>query len=819
MVTASADRTSTKIPGLENTLYEYGGQGYPRVQKVRQDLLDVMPAICPERALLITESYKQSENEPYILRKAKALEAILSNMSIFIEDGQMIVGNQASSPRAAPIFPEYSIDWVIEELDSFASRSGDVFAITEETKDKLRGIQSFWHGKTHQDEVYANMTETNMLAQKQNVIHRGGISMSGDGHIIPHHEKVLARGFRAYQDDARQALERDDLTQEQRDFYTATIIALEAAIQFARRFSKLAAELAESDPDSQRKAELQRVAEINARIFDGPAQSFHEALQVVYYCHLIMMIESNGHSFSFGRFDQYCYPYYQADMDAGRLTAEEALEITALFFIKMNSLNKVRPWDHTEFGVGYPLYSNLMVGGMKADGTDGTNELSYIALRAMDLNRLPEPNLSVRYWGGTPRPLLVESARLIREGFGMPSMFADEVVIPAMMSLGLPLDVARDYASMGCVEVAIPGRWGHRATGMTYMNFGKILELVLNNGVDVVTGTQLISVNGKEGREVDFQSYDEVWDAWKKFLKFYTDLAVESDHVCDRSLKKHDSDAFASSLIDNCMQRGKTLKNGGGEFDFVSQSNIGTSIIGDALAVIKKLVFEDKKVTFKELREALDANWAGEKNQKIRKLALAVPKFGNDDDFVDQLTADVYDSYLELLPEYQNERGGRGPIGCGYTMSTSNISSYVPSGMDVGATPDGRYAGQPLNEGASPCLGADRSGPTAALKSVSKLPNTRMAGGQLLNMKFSPGALAGEDNLDKFVAFLEANRILGNFHIQFNIVDSAELRDARLHPERHQNLMVRVAGYCALFTSLIPEVQDAIIARTEMQGL
>ena len=812
------DKTFIHIPGLEDTLHEYGGQGYPRVQKARQDLLDVTPAICHERALLITSSYQQTEGESFILRKAKALDAILSNMSIFIENGQLIVGNQASSPRAAPIFPEYSIDWVIEELDSFDRRSGDVFAITEESKQALRGIHSYWHGKTHQDEVYANMTETNMLAQKQNVIHRGGISMSGDGHIIPHHEKVLARGFRVYQKEARQALEREDLTPEQRDFYTASIIALDAAIKFARRFSKLAAKLAEKETDKQRQAELQRVAEVNARIFEGPAQSFHEALQVVYYCHLIMMIESNGHSFSFGRFDQYCYPYYKADMGAGRLTAEQALELTALFFIKMNSLNKVRPWDHTEFGVGYPLYSNLMVGGMKADGTDGTNELSYIALRAMDLNRLPEPNLSVRYWGGTPRPLLVESARLIREGFGMPSMFADEVVIPAMMSLGLPLEVARDYASMGCVEVAIPGRWGHRATGMTYMNFGKILELVLNNGVDPASGIQLISVNGKPGREVDFKSYDEVWDAWKQFLKFYTDLAVESDHICDRSLKKHDADAFASSLIDKSMERGKTLKNGGGEFDFVSQSNIGTSIIGDALAVIKQLVFDDKKVTFRELRAALDANWEGEENQRIQRLALAVPKFGNDDDFVDRLTADVYESYLELLPGYQNERGGRGPLGCGYTMSTSNISSYVPSGMDVGATPDGRYAGQPLNEGASPCLGADHSGPTAVLKSVSKLPNTRMAGGQLLNMKFSPGALAGEDNLDKFVAFLEANRILGNFHIQFNIVDSAELRDARLHPERHQNLMVRVAGYCALFTSLIPEVQDAIIARTEMQG-
>ena len=816
---ATADRLAGKIAGMENTVYEYGGMGYPRVQRVRQDLLDAFPSICHERAVLITESYRETEGQPYVLRKARALEKILANMSIFIEKDQLIVGNQAARMRAAPIFPEYSINWVIEELDTFNKRSGDVFAISEETKTALRGLQDFWEGKTHQEEVYANMPETNMQAQKQNILHRGGISMSGDGHIIPHHEQVLAKGLRGIQNEARTRLDGMDLAQDQRDFYEAVIISLEAANGFARRFARLAAEMAAAENDPLRKEELQRVARLNERIFEGRAQSFHEALQVVYYLHLIMMIESNGHSFSFGRFDQFMYPYYRADIEAGMLTTEEALELTALFFIKMNSLNKVRPWDHTEFGVGYPLYSNLMVGGMKADGTDGTNELSYIALRAMDLNRLPEPNLSVRYWAGTPRPLLEESARLIREGFGMPSMFADETVIPALMSIGLPEEVARDYASMGCVEVAIPGRWGHRATGMTYINFGKIMELVMNNGTDPASGIQLISINGCEGRGVDYASYDEVWAAWKKLLRFYTDLAVESDLVCDRSLKKHDADPFASALIDKSIERGKTLKNGGAEFDFVSQSNVGTSIIGDALAAIKKLVFEERAVTFQELKEAVDNNWQGENAQRMRRLALAVPKFGNDDDYVDRIAADVYESYLELLPDYHTDRAGGGPFGCGYTMGTSNISSYVPCGMDVGATPDGRYAGKPLNEGASPCLGADRLGPTAVAKSVSKLPNKRMAGGQLLNMKFSPGALDGQDNLDKFVAFLEANRLLGNFHVQFNIVDTAELRDAKLHPERHQNLMVRVAGYCALFTSLIPEVQDAIIERTEQRGL
>ena len=819
MVISRAELKSSTFKEIENMMYEYGGGGYQRIQQVRKNLMEIIPSICPERALLVTESYQQTEGEPYVLRKAKALKNLLTNMSIYIEDEQLIVGNQASRNRAAPIFPEYSIDWVIEELDQFSKRPGDVFEISEETKQKLRSIQSFWKGKTHQEEVYASMSDTNIQAQKQNVIHRGGISMSGDGHIIPNHELVLAKGFCGIQIEARSHLKNPDISDEQRDFYQAVIIALEAATIYAQRFSDLAKTMSLSEKDTVRKAELERIAAVNQHIAEGGAETFHEALQVVYYCHLLMMIETNGHSFSFGRFDQYTYPYYAADIKAGTLDNDDALELTALFFIKMNTLNKVRPWDHTEFGVGYPLYSNLMVGGIKSDGTDGTNELSYLALRAMDLNRLPEPNLSVRFWKDTPRPLLEESARLIREGFGMPSLFADETVIPAMMSIGLSEEVARDYASMGCVEVAIPGRWGHRATGMTYINFGKILELVLNNGVDPDSGIQIISVNGKPGRDVEFTSYDQVWQEWKKFLKFYTDLAVESDHICDRALKKHDSDPFGSSLVDQSIERGKTLKNGGGEFDFVSHSTIGTSVIGDALAVIKKLVFEDASVTFRELRTAIDKNWEGEKNQNIRKLALKVPKFGNDIDYVDEIVADVYYSYLELLPDYHNERFGKGPIGCGYTMSTSNISSYVPYGMDVGATPDGRYAGSPLNEGASPCLGADKLGPTAVAKSVSKLPNKRMAGGQLLNMKFSPGVLRGDDNLNKFISFLEANRLLGNFHMQFNVVDSAELRDAKLHPEKHPDLMVRVAGYCALFTSLIPPVQDAIIARTEQVGL
>jgi formate C-acetyltransferase len=795
----------------------------PRVARARDKLMSTTPTICPERALLITEAYKASEELPMILRRAKALELILSEMPIYIEEDQLIVGNQAGQNRAAPIFPEYSIDWVIDELDEFHKRPGDVFTISEDAKEKLRSIHSYWQGKTHQDQVARTMTDINKLAVDQGVVHRGGISMSGDGHIIPNHEKVLAVGFGGLIEEAerrRAELDSSDPDAETKsDFYQASIIAMKAAIHFSHRYGQLAREMADQESNADRRVELIEIAEMCDRVPERPAASFHEACQVVYFCHLIMMIESNGHSFSFGRFDQYAYPYYVSDIDDGKITRDHALELLSLTFLKFNTINKVRPWNHTEFGAGYPLYSNLMVGGLKPDGTDGTNDLSYLCIDAVDQVRLPEPNFSVRYWQGGPRELLVESARLIRHGFGMPSLFADETVINSFRNIDIPEDVARDYASIGCVEVGIPGKWTHRATGMTYLNLGKILELILNNGMDPDSGIRLIAVNGDEGTAVSYQSYEELFETWKRFMKFYTDLAVESDKICDRSLEYHDLDPFASSLVDDCLERGKTLKQGGAAYDYVSQSTVGPSTVGDSLAAIKRLVFEDQAFTLDELKDAMANNWQGDEAKRIRRLVRAAPKFGNDDDYVDEIVASVYDSYLDLLPEYHNERYGRGPIGGGYTMSTSNISANVPYGLDVGATPDGRAAREPLNEGGSPCRGADRKGPTAVVKSITKLPTERITAGQLLNMKFTPGLLAGEDNLDKFVSFLEAFNLLGGFHIQFNVVDRETLIDAKLHPENHPNLMVRVAGYCALFTSLMPEVQDDIIKRTEFADL
>lgn len=788
---------------------------FKRIGKLTSRMYQREAKICSERALIYTQSFKDNHDEPMIIKKAKAFKETLEKMTIYIEPDSLILGNQASSNFTAPIFPEYSIDWIIEELDEFDKRTGDSFFIDEKTKEDLKSIQSYWSGNTHMDKVLENLNDINLQAEDQGVLHRGGISMSGDGHIIPNYEFVIEHGFVGMKNIAKEKLLNSDLTKEQKDFYKSVIISMDGVMEYCNRFSLLCKKVSNTK-DFKRKQELETLSTIFYNLSNKAPESFYEVVQITYLVHLLMMVESNGHSFSYGRFDDYAYDAYKKDLDANIINKDKALEIMTHFFIMSNSINKIRPWGHTQYSGGYPLYSNLNVGGLLPDGSDITNDLSYLALEAMALTGLPEPNLSIRYHKNSPKAFLKDAAKLISKGFGMPALFNDEVVIPAMMSLGLSEEIAREYSSMGCVETAIPGRWGHRATGMTYVNFGKILELVLNNGYDPKSNIQLISINGEEGRDIEYESYEEMFAAWEKLLKFYSNLAIDCDIVCDTSLKHYDADPFASATINDSLKRGKTLKNGGSEYDYVSSSNIGPSVVGDSFASINKNIFEEKRYTFKQLREILDNNFEGLQGAIDRKILQSAPKFGNDDDYVDNIVSDVFNSYLKLLPEFKTERFNKGPIGCGYTMSTSNITSYVPNGLDVGATPDGRYANKPLNEGCSPSLGADKNGPTAIINSVAKLPNKKMAGGQLLNMRFSPSALAGEDNLNKFVSFIIASGKKNIFHNQFNIVDTETLKKAKANPEEYPDLMVRVAGYCALFNTLMPEHQDAIIERTEL---
>ena len=791
------------------------GVDWKRIDSLRHVMEKRTASICSQRALLYTQSFQESEGEPYIIRKAKAFAHTLAHMDIYIQPHSLIFGNQASANFAAPIFPEYSIQWVIDELEAFDQRSGDVFQISEEVKQDLKRIAPYWLQHTHEGEVNAHLSENIRLAEKQGVLHRGGISMSGDGHIVPDHEMLLQRGFRSIIDEAKHALTNTDLQDAQRNYYQAVIISLEGALLFFQRFAKLAEEMAEHEQDEKRRQELRVIAHMAGTMMEQGARSFYEGVEVCYMVHVLQMIESNGHSFCYGRFDQYMRKLYEQDVERGVLTKDQALEIITHMFIMNSSCNKVRPYGHTKYSQGYPLYSNLVVGGKTPQGSDGTNELSYLCIEAMHLTSLAEPNFSVRYHLETPRQFLKAAALLIRTGCGMPSMFNDEVAAKGIEDLAIPKKDALDYCPIGCVETGVPGKYGHRATGMTYVNWGKVLEILLHNGVDPASGIQMLSVNGQGGDAVTFESYEELWQGWEKLLKFYSDISVECDAICDDSLVKYDADPFASCFIQDSMKLGKTLKEGGCRYDVISQSNIGPCVVGNALYAIKKLVFEEQSVTWEELMTAMQDNWQSLESARIHKKIRHVAKFGNDDDAVDEIVKDVFDSYLKLLPQYRTQRYQQGPAVSCYTMSTSNITSYVPNGFVVGATPDGRFAGTPLNEGCSPTQGTDTNGPTAVINSVAKLPNEQVAAGQLLNMRFSSGALAGEENLDKFVDFLMASAKKHIYHNQFNVIDSATLRLAQEHPQDYTDLIVRVAGYCAQFVSLMPEAQEAIIARTE----
>ncbi len=795
-----------------------------RVQKLRERLLNTTPQVCADRARLVTEAYQMYQADSPVLRRAKALAHVLDNMTVFIAPGELIVGNQASSARAAPIFPEYSTHWIEEEIDHFATRTADVFLIRPEIKEELlQRVLPFWKGKTLYDRVMATLPDHVKRAQEIGAISGRGNITSGDGHIIVGYPKVLSRGLEGVIDEAEQALrslplyEADAL--RKRPFLEAAIIACRAAVRFAARYAEEAERQTEGEPDPRRRAELERIAQVCRWVPAKPPRTFHEAVQSVWFVHLITQIESNGHSFSLGRFDQYTYPFYQADIQAGRLGEVEALELLQCLWLKLFSVKKIRPWAHTRFGIGYPTYQNVTIGGQTPDGRDATNELSYMVLRTIRETRLTQPNVSARYHSRTPDRFLMECARTIRMGFGMPAMKNDEIIIPALLEKGVRPDDAHDYAIVGCIEAAVPGKWGYRNTGMAFLNLLKVLELAYNDGCDPNTG---ITLHLGRGDLTDFQSFDDLYTAFREQLDYYTYCHVAIDTVGDVALEDLVPDAFCSALVADCIARGRTIKEGGAVYDVVSGLQSGVANVANALMALRALVYEDSELPAAErlsaetVKRALDANFAGMDGEKVRQRLLSVPKYGNDADEVDALAERVFKDYLDEASKYRTTRYGRGPIGGSYAGSTSNISANVPLGQSVGATPDGRRAGEPIAEGVSPFRGTDQKGPTAVMRSVTKLPTIKMIS-QLLNLRLSPGSLETDEGLRRLVRLLRGFQALKGWHVQFNTVSTDVLLDAQKHPENYRDLVVRVAGYSALFVSLDRATQNDIIARTVHQ--
>ena len=796
---------------------EHFGTSTQRIQQYRSALLNIAPAVCTERAVLTTRAYKAHEMDQIVLKRAYMLKEVLENMTIYIEPETRIVGNQASENRAAPIFPEYAMDWVIRELDDFDKRSGERFTISEENKQVLRDIYPYWKGRTLQDKAYAAYPEKARRIYDLGIIRNEGNITSGDAHLAVDYDTLLKKGLKDVRRRTQEALDGLNLadceSMKRSFFYRAILIVIDAVECYAHRFAALAEQQAQT-ATADRAAELMEISRICRKVPMEPAHSFHEALQSVWFIHVILQIESNGHSLSFGRFDQFCYPYYMNSLNEGADPAdlEELLEN---LWLKSLTVSKIRSAGHSRFQAGNPMYQNVTIGGQTTDGRDAVNELSWAVLRSVARVRMPQPNLTVRYFSGMSREFMAECIECIRLGFGMPAFNNDEIIIKSLTDRGVTLEDARNYAAIGCVEVGVPGKWGYRCTGMSYLNFPKTLMTALNDGVDVNTGEKICEGTGHFR---DMERFEDVMQAWDATARQLIRVGVTLDNCADLVVEQEVPDVLCSALVDDCIARGKHLKEGGAHYDIISQLQVGVANLGDSLAAIQKLVYDEGRISRDALWNALMSDYEGEEGARIRRMLLDAPKFGNDDDYVDQLLVRAYDTYLDEIRHYRNTRDGRGPIGGGYFAGTSSVAANVPQGTGTCATPDGRKWGEPLAEGCSPSHAMDRHGPTSVFKSLSKLRTDQIFGGVLLNQKVTPALLEREEDRMKLQLLIRTFfDVLHGWHVQYNVVSRETLLDAQKHPEKHQDLIVRVAGYSAFFNVLSPQTQDDIIARTEQQ--
>lgn len=801
---------------MENA--EHFGTLTERMKEFREEVLDEKPYIDAQRAILATLAYKENLNQPRVIVRAKMLEKVLDNMSIYIEDKSLLAGNQATKNRNAPIFPEYTMEFVMNELDQFEKRDGDIFYITEKTKEQLREIAPFWQNNNLRARGEALLPEEVRVFMETGVFGMEGKLNAGDAHLAVNYERILKDGLRGYEKRVKEYKATLDLTNpdniDKYCFYNAVLIVLKAVRNFANRYSVLAKDLAEKELNQKRKNELLEISRICSKVPYEPAETFQEAVQSVWFIQLILQIESNGHSLSYGRFDQYMYPYYDRDIKNGTIKESEALELLTCLWIKTLTINKVRSQAHTLSSAGSPMYQNVTIAGQTTDKKDAVNDLSFLVLKSVAQTRLTQPNLTVRYHKNINKRFLDECVEVMRLGFGMPALNNDEIIIPSFMDWQVKEEDAYNYSAIGCVETAVPGKWGYRCTGMSYINFPRMLLCTMNNGVDLTSNKRFTK---GYGYFTEMESYEELLKAWDKTIREITRYSVIVENVIDKASERDVPDILCSALTDDCIARGKTIKEGGAVYDFISGLQVGIANMADCLAAIKKLVYEEKKITRQELWDAILDDFSSPKNKKIQEMLIReAPKYGNDDDYVDQLIVEAYDSYIEEIEKYPNTRYNRGPIGGIRYAGTSSISANVGQGMSTMATPDGRNAFEPLAEGCSPAHNSDKNGPTAVFKSVSKLRTNKITGGVLLNQKMTPQMLSTEENRQKLELLIKTffNRLHG-YHVQYNIVSKETLIDAQKHPEKHKDLIVRVAGYSAFFNVLSKKTQDDIIGRTE----
>lgn len=841
---------------MSDTVTKFTLEKSERIPKLIDHLFDHMPAIESDRAVLLTESYRQTENLPLIRRRSAAFRHILEGLPITIRPGELIVGSNAVTPRGCQTFPEYSYEWLEGEFETVSTREADPFTISERDKARLKEVHPYWKGKTTSEYATSVMSEKAYdVFMNHGMFTVGNYFYNGVGHICVDYGKVLAIGYLGIREEAEKKLaavkETDGDYARRYHFLKAVIECCDAVVLYAGRYASLAEEMAAKEKDPIRKEELEKIAANCRRVPALGARSFYEACQSFWFVQLLMQTEGSGHSISPGRFDQYMYPYYAADRDAGRITPEEAQELIDCIWVKLNDLNKVRDAASAEGFAGYGLFQNLIVGGQDEEGRDATNDLSYMCLEASIHVRLPQPSLSIRVWNGSPQELLLKAAYLTRLGDGVPAFYNDEVIIPSLMSRGASLEEARNYCIIGCVEPQVP----HKTDGWhdaAFFNMCRPLEMVFSNGVD-----KGVQIGPKTGELSSLDTFEKFYDAYKTQQTYFIELMVNADNAVDAAHAARCPLPFESSMVDGCMDRCLTVEEGGAIYNFTGPQGFGIANVTDALAALRELVYEKKEYTLEDFKEALSFNFgfgltgkaaarateeivillakAGvevdeekvrtvyhmvttadnipadkqEKYRTLHKKIGEVRKYGNDLPDMDAFARDVAYTYTKVVEKYSNARGGR------FQAGLYPVSANVPLGAQTGATPDGRLAFTPIADGVGPVSGRDVCGPTATANSVSKLDHGIASNGTLLNQKFHPAALAGTAGLLKFISLIRGYFDQKGMHVQFNVVNRETLLDAQAHPENYRNLVVRVAGYSALFTTLSRSLQDDIISRTE----
>lgn len=761
-----------------------------RTQRLKDALFANPREISLERALLYTASHQQTEGEPMMMRRAKATAYILDHVEIAIRDEELIAGNRTVKPRAGIVSPEMDPYWLLNELDHFPSRPQDRFAIDEQDKRTYRELlYPYWEKRSMKDFINSQMTDEVKEAVGTQIFSVNQTD-KGQGHIIIDYPRLLNNGLGALVAQMHDYCARDT----QNTFYQAALLLLEASQRHILRYALLAEQMAMNCPDAARRQELLHLADVSRHNAQYKPQTFWQACQLFWYMNVILQYESNASSLSIGRFDQYMLPFYQASLTQG-VDAAFLKELLESLWVKYNDVVLLRSTSSARYFAGFPTGYTALLGGLTENGRSAVNVLSFLCLEAYQNVQLPQPNLGVRINELIDRPFLLKTAETIRLGTGIPQIFNDEVVVPAFLNRGVSLEDARDYAVVGCVELSIPGKtYGLHDIAM--FNLLKVMEIAM-----------------QENEGSAELSYDGLLQHIRHKINHYIALMVEGSNICDIGHRDWAPVPLLSSFISDCLDNGKDITFGGARYNFSGVQGIGIANLSDSLHALKGMVFEQQRLSFDEMLAVLKANFATSEGEKIRaRLINRFDKYGNDIDDVDNISAELLRHYCKEVEKYRNPRGGQ------FTPGSYTVSAHVPLGAVVGATPDGRLAGEQLADGGlSPMLGQDLQGPTAVLKSVSKLDNYLLSNGTLLNVKFTPATLEGEAGLQKLADFLRAFTQLKLQHIQFNVVNADTLREAQQRPQDFAGLVVRVAGYSAFFVELSKEIQDDIIRRTAHQ--